>query len=169
LAESALVPAVIRTLRQLDPELPVFDVKPMEAWMRDSVERPRTQMWLLTLLSGIAAVLAGVGIYGVIAFLASLRTREMGVRMALGATPREVLRLILSQGLALGAAGLALGLAGSLALTRLLRSLLFEVEPADPVVFTAAAVALLALSAVASYFPARQASRVDPLTALHHQ
>jgi predicted permease len=169
LPESAILPEVARTLRQMDPELPVFEVKPLASYMRDSVERPKVQMALLGVLSGVALALAAVGIYGLMAFLASLRVREIGVRMALGATPKQMLGMMLWRGLGLTLWGLAAGIAGALALTRVLRTLLYAVETTDPATYAVVGAVLLVAALAACYLPARQAAMVDPITALRQE
>jgi ABC-type antimicrobial peptide transport system permease subunit len=126
----------------------------------------RFQMFLVSLFGGLALVLAGVGIYGVIAFLVGSRTNEIGVRMALGADGSEVFRLFVRQGLMLAGVGVVLGLAGAGVLVRFVRSVLFQVPPYDPVTFVGISVLILAVAGVASYVPARRATRVDAVHAL---
>ena len=164
-----IVGAVRRQLADLDPGLPVSRIELMDDVIAAASARPRFLTVLLSLFSFIAVALAAVGIYGVMAFLAAQRTREFGVRMAIGASPSDVLHLVLNQGLKMGAAGVALGIIGSLGLTRLMRQLLFGVGPFDPVTFGATAALLLAVIAAASYIPARRATRVDPMVALRSE
>jgi putative ABC transport system permease protein len=128
--------------------------------------RARFQTWLLAVFAAAAALLAAVGIYGVMSYAVSRRSREIGVRMALGARPGEVLRLIVGQGMGVAAAGAAAGLAAALVLTRLMRSLLYGVPPTDLATYAAVAAGLLVIALVASYVPARRAARIDPATAL---
>jgi putative ABC transport system permease protein len=134
-----------------------------------TLSQPRFQALLLGLFSGLALILAAVGIYGVISYSVIQRTHEIGIRMSLGAQPGQVLRLVMGQGARLALAGILIGAAAALALTRFMQSLLFEVRPADPLTFVAI-VGLLALVALAAcYIPARRAMRVDPMTALRYE
>jgi putative ABC transport system permease protein len=126
-------------------------------------------MILLTAFAFLALVLVSVGIYGVMAYTASARTHEMGIRMALGARPTFVVGLVVRQGMALALAGLVIGTAVAFGLTQLMESMLFGVEPNDPMIFTAIPIILALVALVASYLPARRASRADPLVALRHQ
>jgi putative ABC transport system permease protein len=135
----------------------------------DSVARYRFSMLLLTVFGGLALSLAAVGVYGVMAYTVSQRTRELGIRLALGARAASVRHLVLRRGLGMAAAGIALGLAGALALTRLLASQLFGVSPTDPAIITAAAATLAAVSVVACLVPAVRATKVDPVVALRSE
>jgi ABC-type antimicrobial peptide transport system permease subunit len=131
--------------------------------------RPRFLTVLLSLFSFIALALAAVGIYGVMAFLVAQRTREFGIRMAIGAAPARVLHLVLGQGLRLGLIGVAVGALGAFLLTRFMRQLLFDVQSFDPLTFVATAVLLTLVIAAACYIPARRATRVDPMVALRYE
>lgn len=131
--------------------------------------RPRFNATILVLFAGAALLLASVGVYGVMAYLVSFRLREIGIRLALGADARCVLGLVLGQGARLGAAGAATGIAAALALTRLMRSLLFGVSPTDPVILSAVAVAIMAAALAAAFVPARRASSVDPMIVLRSE
>jgi len=162
----ALSAAVAREVRAVDPLLPVDAVRPMASVVSDVVARPRLNAVLLGAFSTAALLLAALGIYGVIAYAVSQRTREIGVRVALGAAPRDVLRLVVGQGVRLAAVGLGVGLLASLAATRLMRGLLFGVEPGDPLTLAAVLAVLGAVALLASYLPARRAARTDPLQAL---
>jgi putative ABC transport system permease protein len=162
----ALAPAVQREIAALDGELPLARAQVMDDVISDAVGQPRFQLLLLNLFAGLALLLAAVGVYGVMAHAVSRRTQEMGIRLALGAPARRVLGLVVGQGMLLAAAGVALGLAAAFAATRLLRALLYEVSPTDPLTFIALPVVLLAVAALASYLPARRATRIDPMTAL---
>ncbi|HEX3526758.1 MAG TPA: ABC transporter permease [Thermoanaerobaculia bacterium] len=165
----SLAAALRETIRGLDPSLPVAQVRPMDKVLFDSVGRPRFIMILVMLFAAVALVLAAVGTYGVLSYAVEQRTREIGVRMALGAQVGEVLGMILAQGALLAGVGLLLGVAGAVALRSVLASLLFGVTPTDPLIF-AVVVALLALvSFVACFFPAQRAARVDPLVALRSE
>jgi ABC-type antimicrobial peptide transport system permease subunit len=131
--------------------------------------QPRLQAWLITVFSLIALVLACIGIYGVISYTVRQRTREIGVRVALGADRLRIFGQILRESLTLAGAGIAIGLLASLALTRYLETLLFEVKPADPAVYTGVAILMLIVAAAASYFPSRRAAMVDPVVALRDE
>jgi predicted permease len=156
-------------VRGLDPSLPIAQVRPMEKVMFESVGRPRFVMVLVMLFAAVALLLAAVGTYGVLSYAVEQRTREIGIRMALGAQIGEVLGMILAQGARLAGLGLLLGVVGAVALRRVLSSLLFGVTPTDPLIF-AAVVALLALvSFLACLLPAQRAARVDPLIALRSE
>jgi putative ABC transport system permease protein len=148
------------------PSLSAADVKLMTDVVSRSVAEPRFQMMLVSAFALLALLLAAIGIYGVIAYAVVQRTREIGVRIALGARRADVMRLVLGEGLGMAAAGVALGLAGAAALTRLMASLLFSVTPHDPLTFAAGASLLLIMALLASFIPARRALRVDPITAL---
>jgi putative ABC transport system permease protein len=133
------------------------------------VARPRFQSVLLASFAGLALLLAAIGIFGVMSYSVAQRSHEIGIRVALGAQRYQVLRLVVGQGLLLALIGIAAGLAGALALTRYLRSLLFEVSPTDPWTFVGVPVILCAVAVAASYFPARRAARVDPIVALRYE
>ncbi len=162
----AVGPALREAVGALDRELPVADLEPMAGLIGASVAERRFTMLLLVAFAVVAATLAAIGIYGVLAYLVGQRTPEIGVRMALGAAPRDVARLFVREGMALTAVGLALGVAGALAATRALTSLLFGVTATDTVTFVSVALALGAVALAASYVPARRAARVDPMNAL---
>jgi putative ABC transport system permease protein len=166
---AALAPAVEREIRSIDPDQPVSDVRTMKQVMADTLGRARFNTLLLAIFAGLATLLAAIGIFGVMNYSVTLRTREIGLRMALGAEPRQVLILILKQGLVLTLIGIGIGLAGALALTRIMSSLLFGVNATDPATFTAIVLLLAFVSLIACYIPARRATRVDPLTALRYE
>jgi ABC-type antimicrobial peptide transport system permease subunit len=138
----------------------------MEAVVRQSMAEASFTMTVLLIAALVALLLGAIGLYGVINYLVAQRTPEIGMRIALGAVPRQVRTLVLRQGLTMGVMGVALGLGGALLLTRLLRTLLFEVETRDPLTFSVVPLVMLAVSALAAYLPAQRAARVSPLQAL---
>jgi putative ABC transport system permease protein len=158
--------AVRADVKALDPGLPLEDVAPMRQFVEESVAQPRFRTTLLGLFGAAALLLAVLGIYGVISYSVGRRTREVGIRLALGAAPADVRRMVLSEGLGLVGAGLALGLAGAFLATRSLSSLLFEVSPLDASSYGGVAALLLLAGLAASWLPARRATRVDPVSAL---
>ena len=164
-----LVPAITREVRALDPNQPLADVKPLDAYLGQSVAQRRFSMTLLGIFSGVALLLAAVGIYGVLAYSVAQRTREIGVRMALGARDATVATMVVREALGVVGIGLVIGVGGALALTRVLASLLYEVSPTDPLTFIGVAVVLGAVALTASYLPARRAARVDPIVALRQE
>ena len=160
------VNAIASIVRNLDPLLAISDVRTMEQVVDDSVAQRRVTMLMLAIFAGAALVLAAVGIYGVIAYSVTQRTQEIGIRMALGARHQDVLRMVVGNAMLLTGIGIAIGVAGGLLLTRLMRELLFQVRPADPMTFVSVAAVLAAVAFVASFFPGRRAASVDPLIAL---
>jgi predicted permease len=164
-----LAQAARQEIRALDPALPVAAVRTMDDVLSAAQSRPRFLTLLLALFSAVALVLAAVGLYGVISYSVAQRTNEIGIRMAMGARPRDVQSMILAQGLRLGALGVALGAAGAFALTRLIRGLLFGVSSFDPATFLAMAVVLIGVTLAACYVPARRATQVDPMSALRYE
>lgn len=163
---ASIAEAVRRVVARLDPELAVMDVRTLEDVRAEAVGSPRFRTALLGLFALTALVLALIGIYGVMAFSVTQRTREMGVRLALGGTMRDVVLLVLGQGARLALAGVAIGLVAAFAATRLLASLLFGVTTTDPLTFVAAPLLLVAVALLACYVPARRAARVDPTVTL---
>jgi putative ABC transport system permease protein len=153
----------------VDKDLPVADIFTGDHLMADAVAQPELRTMLLSLFAGLALVLASLGIYGVMSNTVAQRTHEIGVRMALGAGQNSVLRLVLSNGMQLTLLGIALGTAGALALTRLMKGFLFHVTPTDPATFAEVALFLFLVALLASYIPARRATRVDPVVALHYE
>ncbi|MDB4915445.1 MAG: Permease [Gemmatimonadetes bacterium] len=168
---STLPPAQVITLakarlREIDRDLPVFDAMPMTRALSDSVAQPRFYAILLASFAGIALLLATIGIYGVISYAVSQRTRELGIRIALGASRRDVTRLVVGQGIVLTSIGVVAGLAGAFWLTRFLAALLFGIGAVDAPTFAAVATGLLGVACLASWIPARRAASVDPLIAM---
>ncbi|HSC25799.1 MAG TPA: ABC transporter permease [Vicinamibacterales bacterium] len=163
---AALTAAATRRIRELDPDLPIYNVRTMKTRVDESLAPRRFSMLLLTLFAAVALGLAAIGTYGVMAYVVSQGTREVGIRMALGATPRAILVLVLGQGMAVTLAGLAIGLAGAHFLMRVMAGLLFGVRPSDPLTFIAIALVLGAIALLATYLPARRAARIDPMISL---
>jgi predicted permease len=165
----ALMPAVSRAIAEEDPGIAIYRVQTMEERLADVVSRQRLAARLLSLLAVVAAFLAAVGLYGLMAESVARRSREIGVRMALGARPAEVRRGVLVSGLAHFAVGLAVGLGSAALLSRLLTALLFETRPLEPSTYLFVALLLLAVSTAASWIPARRATRIDPMAALRSE
>ena len=159
---SSLIPEMRRAVAAADPDLPIDNIKTMEERLGILHQRPRFSMVLLSVFAGLALVLATIGIYGVTAHSVSTRSKEIGIRMALGASPQEVWLLVIKEGLLLILAGTALGVSGAFALTRVLQTQLYEVRATDPFVFALTAFLLIIVGITACYFPARRAARVDP-------
>jgi putative ABC transport system permease protein len=165
----AAAPSIEKLIRGIDPMQPVYDVRTLEDALANSIAPRRFNMILLATFAGVALLLALVGIYGVIAYSVTQRTHEIGVRMALGAQRADVIRMVVWQGMAMAIAGIVVGLAASIGLTRLMTSLLYAVKPADPPVFVVAAFALAATALLASWVPALRAALVDPTIALRYE
>jgi putative ABC transport system permease protein len=161
--------AVRSELRQLDPSVPIRNLQSIDQLVNRSIAPQRFTMSLLALFAAIGLLLAAVGIYGVMAYNVSQRTREIGLRMALGAQTRNVLTLVVKQGMALVLFGVIAGLIVSLALTRMMKSLLFGVNATDPTTFVIVALLLMLAALLACYLPARRATKVDPLVALRYE
>ena len=150
----------------MDKGQPVTNVQTMEEILASARAQPRMTMLLLGIFSATALALAVVGLYGVIGYSVAQRMQEMGIRVALGATRGDILRMVVGQGLALAAIGIAIGVAASLVLTRTMSSLLYQITPGDPVTFIGGTVVFAVVAALASYVPARRATRLDPVRAL---
>jgi putative ABC transport system permease protein len=165
----ALAQASIGEIHKFDPSLPVTHVMTLDNLLADSVSPRRFSTFLLGVFAGLALLLAAMGIYGVMSYVVSLRTNEIGIRMALGAQSRDIWRLVIGRGAQLALAGVALGLIGAFALTKLISSLLYGVKPTDPVTFGGVALLLVGVALLACYVPARRAMRVDPMVALRYE
>jgi len=164
-----LVAPVRRQIQALDDELVAGDVWTLESFRDAGLGEERSSAALLSGFGVLAVALAGIGLYGVLAFAVAQRTHEIGIRMALGASRRNVLRLVTGQGMAPTQAGLALGLIGAFGLTRLIASSLYGVQPTDPVTFGGAAAFIAFVELVASYIPARRAAKIEPMDALRFE
>jgi predicted permease len=164
-----LIPLVRTAIREVNPNQTVFDVKTMEQVISAAHADVDLSLWLIGLFAVLAFALSAAGIYGVLSYTVAARERELGIRIALGAEPRRVLRLVLAQGGLLIGVGAAIGILGAFALTRFIRTLLYEVTPTDPFTFIAATVALVAVAMIACLIPARRAMSVDPLAVLRRE
>jgi len=164
-----LVPAVREAIHGLDPNLPLYDVRTLQAVSEETVAPRKLSVLLLSLFSGIALALGALGIYGVMSYVVAGRTHEIGLRMALGAEPRDVNRLLLGQGARVILAGVIVGIVASLILTHWLRSMLFGVSATDPAIFAGVAALLSAVALLACYIPARAAMSLDPMVALRYE
>jgi putative ABC transport system permease protein len=166
---ASLTSSIRGVLNSIDRNQPISSISTMDQLVRDSVGSRRVTLILLGLFSALALVLAGIGIYGVIAYSVAQRTHEIGIRMALGAGRNDVLKMILLQGARIALTGLTIGMLAAGALTRYLEKLLFSVSPADPATFASAGLVLALVALLACYIPARRTLRVDPTTALRHE
>lgn len=165
----SLSSAVIAKVHEVDPDQPVSNIRTMEQVLGEEIQLRKTGTTLLAVFAALAMLLAALGIYGVLSYFVTQRTPEFGVRMALGAQTGDILRLVLKRGMGLALAGVAIGLAASFALTRLMASLLFEVSASDPATFGEIAVVLAAVAFLSCYIPARRATKVDPMVALRYE
>jgi predicted lysophospholipase L1 biosynthesis ABC-type transport system permease subunit len=165
----SLAEPVRQAVWALDPNLPVANVRTAQRIVDESMARTSFTMVLLLIAATVALTLGAVGLYGVVSYVVSLRTQEIGIRMALGADAGEVARRVVRQGLAVAGLGAAVGVVAAVAVTRLMASLLFGVSPTDPLTFAGVSGTLLATAALASWLPARRAAAVDPLIALRHE
>jgi putative ABC transport system permease protein len=166
---SAIAGPLRAAVTSVDKSLPMFAFKPMTEHVRETLSRRRFNLILLSIFSGVALVLAAIGIYGVISYGVTQRTHEMGIRMALGAKPRDVLTLVIRQAMMLALGGVGIGLLASLGLTRLIKGLLFSVSVTDPMTFVAIAVLMIFIALLACLIPARRATKIDPLIALKYE
>jgi predicted permease len=161
-----LVSAIRRRVRAMDPDLALSNVRPMSEWIAASAAQQRLNAIMLAMFAVVALAVAAVGIYAVLAYSVTQRTKELGVRMALGADQRSVLRLIVFEGLTVGAAGIAVGIGGAALSSRVLTSIIYGVSPFDPATYVVVAAVLTGIAAISCAIPAMRASRVDPITAL---
>jgi putative ABC transport system permease protein len=161
--------ALRSAIAEIDPNQPLVKVRTMEDNMAATVAQPRFRTWLIAIFAGLALMLAAVGIYGVMSYSVTRRTSEIGIRITLGAQPVDVFRIVVGEGLRFALVGVGVGVAGGLILTRLLGSFLYGISASDPLTFFAVALLLILVSATASFFPARRATRVDPIVALRYE
>jgi putative ABC transport system permease protein len=165
----ALAVAVSQAVHDVDSQAAVTHVLTLEEARSESLASPRVTASLLTLFAGLALLIAAAGIGGIMSLTVSQRTREIGIRMALGAKPTNVMRMVIGQGMLLTFAGVGIGIVGALVLTRLVKTLLFEVTPNDPFTFASVAATLVVAAAVAVFLPARRAASIDPIVALRSE
>jgi predicted permease len=166
---AVLAPAIVREVHAMDADVPVYDIRTMQGRLHDSLARQRFSMTMLGAFAAFALILAAVGIYGVMSYLVNQGAHDIGLRIALGAQRASILRMVVRQGMRLAAIGIAAGLIGTAALTRLMASLLFGVSATDALTFSAVAAFLAGVALLASYIPALRATRVDPLIALREE
>ena len=164
-----LIGAARQQVASIDPNQPIYNIRTMDEIRGESVAPQRLNLTLLSIFAGIALVLAIVGIYGVMSYSVTQRTHEIGIRMAIGAQPRDVFRMVIGHGMTLTTVGIALGLVGAFALTRLMATMLFGVKPTDPATFASIAVMLTGVALVACYIPGRRATKVDPVVSLRYE
>jgi putative ABC transport system permease protein len=169
MAPASLAASIRAAVRGVDPKLIVLNVRPMDTIVGDTIATRKFNATLLGLFAALALALAATGVYGVLQYSVIQRKREMGIRIAIGASSSAMIRLIVGQAVVLAAVGVAIGLAGAFALTRVIGSLLFETNPLDAVTFAASAVVLLSIAVLSSYLPARRALRIDPTIAMRSE
>jgi putative ABC transport system permease protein len=165
----SLVAAVREQIHAVDPDQPISNIATMGEVLTERTGARRLGMILLMMFAGLALLLASLGIYGVLSFFVAQQTREIGIRLALGAQLRDILRLVMKKGMGAALLGVAIGLVAAFALTRLMASLLFGVSATDPITFAAIALVLTGIALLACYIPARRATKVDPLVALRYE
>jgi ABC-type antimicrobial peptide transport system permease subunit len=163
------IPSITSSVRDVDADIPLLNILTMGDRVSESLSPQRFSMLLLTAFAGLALLLAVVGIYGVMSYSVSRRTQEIGIRVALGATRKDVLMLVVRRGLLLALTGSAIGIVGALLLSRVIASQLYGISPTDPITFVAVSILLTAVALAASYLPARRAMRVDPMVALKYE
>jgi putative ABC transport system permease protein len=156
-------------VREIDPDQPIYNPRTMYEIRAESVQAERLNLTLLSIFAGIALVLAIVGIYGVMSYSVTQRTHEIGIRMAIGARPRDVFAMILGHGMKLALIGVAIGLLAAFALTRLMETMLFGVEPTDVPTFSLISLLLISVAALACYIPGRRATKVEPTISLRYE
>jgi putative ABC transport system permease protein len=164
-----LISSVRGAIKEIDPDQPIYSVRTMNEIRAESVAGERLNLTLLSLFAGIALVLAIVGIYGVMSYSVTQRTHEIGIRMAIGARPRDVFKMVLAQGMKLALIGVVLGLGFAFALTRLMETMLFGVEPTDKLTFAAISIMLITVALLACYLPGRRATKVEPTISLRYE
>jgi putative ABC transport system permease protein len=164
-----LIAAARQQVKTVDPDQPIYNIRTMDEIRGEAVAPQRLNLMLLSIFAGIAFVLAIVGIYGVMSYAVTQRTHEIGIRMAIGAQPRDVFRMILGQGMLLTGAGMVIGLFGAYGLTRLMATMLFNIKPTDPATFAVVALLLTAVALLACYIPGRRATKVDPVDSLRYE
>ena len=165
-SSAPIVASARRIVREIDPTIPITNVQTLSDVVSSVTAPARWSTTLLGVFAGVALITAVLGVFGLLSYMVTQRARELGIRIALGASSRGVQRLVLTRGLALVGAGLAVGLAGAVALTRFMQSLLYGVTPTDPITFVGVSAILVSAAAAASLIPARRATRIDPITAL---
>ena len=161
-----IAPAAVRVIREIDPLLPVSAVRPLDEVFAESIARARLTASAMSIFAGAALLLASLGVYGIVAYSVAQRSREFGIRVALGARPAQIIRMVVGQNLRIVIMGVILGIAVAIPATRLLRGLLFNVPPNDPATFVAIGVMLSVVASFASYLPARRGTRIDPVVTL---
>ena len=164
-----LISALREQVKAVDPDQPIYNIRTMHEIRAESVASERLNLTLLSIFAGIALVLAIVGIYGVMSYTVTQRTHEIGIRMAIGAQPRDVFKMVIGQGMTLALIGVGIGLIGAFALTRLMASMLFDIAPTDPVTFVVIAVLLTTVALLACFIPGRRATKVDPVISLRYE
>jgi putative ABC transport system permease protein len=164
-----IIAFVRQQVKAIDPDQPIYNIRTMDEIRAESVAPERLNLTLLSIFAGIALILAIVGIYGVMSYAVTQRTHEIGIRMAIGAQPRDVFRMVIGQGMMLAFVGVVFGLVGAFVLTRWMTAMLFGVEPTDPATFASIAALLIGVALVACYIPSRRATKVDPVVSLRYE